>query len=103
MIVFKFIALLNLVMICTGLNYSKQSLPATNIFTEFLSNKTDRTSQMVDGLAAAIRIPTITAVQDWEDELCRPAGLQIKSLASNCNVFLTETLYGIKVEASKHI
>ena len=55
MIVFKFIALLNLVMICTGLNYSKQSLPATNIFTEFLSNKTDRTSQMVDGLEAAIR------------------------------------------------
>ena len=74
-------------MICTGLNYSKQSLPATKIFTEFLSNKTDRTSQMVDGLEAAISLPsplptiTITAVQDWEDQFCSPAGLQIKSLA----------------------
>ena len=93
MIVFKFIALLNLVMICTGLNYSKQSLPATNIFTEFLSNKTDRTLQMVDGMEAAIRA-------------AGPAGLQIKSrtLAQrNCTSDLTETLYGIKVEANQHV
>ena len=93
MIVFKFIALLNLVMICTGLNYSKQSLPATNIFTEFLSNKTDRTLQMVDGLEAAIRT-------------AGPAGLQIKSRTlawRNCTSDLTETLYGIKVEANQHV
>ena len=63
MIVFKFIALLNLVMICTGTDYSKQSLPASQIFTEFLSNKTDRTSQMVDGLEAAISISSPPLLQ----------------------------------------
>ena len=101
MIVFKFIALLNLVMICTGLNYSKQSLPATNIFTEFLSNKTDRTSRMVDDLEAAISLRSTPLLQSRLGKIS-PAALQVfrSKVWPNCNLFLTETLYGIKVEAS---